>query len=115
MIPTTNKRVSGTNTVVMAKKKLQTDTATADWRERMRTARKSLPDGVGQQDVIEWVTMKYPALDRLTVASRWRNAWLARVADPEITQAVEKAAAHFIDEKEATTKRLKRQKLSTTI
>ena len=77
----------------------------------MLAARQELPDGIGQQDVINWISTENPELDRLTNATRWRNAWLGRVADPEITQLVEKAAIHFKAKDKATGDRLKRQKL----
>lgn len=99
----------------MAKKTLQTVTATQEWRQRMASTRRSLPDAIGQQDVIIWVVTEKPDLDRLTNATRWRNAWLGRVADPEITQLVEKAAVHFNAEAKDTSNRLKRQKLKKVL
>lgn len=95
----------------MVRKALQTVTAVQEWRQRMATARKNLPDAIGQQDVINWVVTENPDLDRLTNATRWRNAWLGRVADPEITQLVERAAIHFQAKAKETSDRLKRQKL----
>jgi hypothetical protein len=95
----------------MVRNKLQTVSAAQDWRDRMRAARERLPEGVGQQPVMEYVVGEAPHLDRLTLASRWRNAWLSRVADPEITQLVEKAADHFEDKEQTARKRLRRQKL----
>ena len=77
----------------------------------MMAARKNLPEAIGQQDVINWIAIENPGLDRLTNATRWRNAWLGRVADPEITQLVEKAATYFNAKAKETSDRLKRQKL----
>ena len=61
----------------MVRKALQTVTAVQEWRERMMSARKNLPEAIGQQDVINWIATENPELDRLTNATRWRNAWLA--------------------------------------
>lgn len=96
----------------MGRKTIQTVTASQEWRERMRSARKEIPEGVGQQDVLVWVATQNPELDRLTNATRWRNAWLNRVADPEFTVLVEQAATHFKEKKETSRKRLSRQKLT---
>jgi hypothetical protein len=95
----------------MVRNRLQTVSAAQDWRDRMKVARGRLPEATGQQTVIEYVVGEAPHLDRLTLASRWRNAWLGRVADPEITQLVEKAADHFEVKEQTTRQRLKRQKL----
>lgn len=75
------------------------------------TARSDLPDGIGQQDVLERVVDLNPSLDKLTNSNRWRNAWLGKVADPEITVVVERAATHFKEKATDTTKRLSRLKL----
>jgi len=96
----------------MGRKTIQTVTASQEWRERMVAARKAIPEGVGQQDVLVWVATQNPELDKLTNATRWRNAWLSRVADPEITVLVEQAAAHFNEKNQASRKRLSRQKLN---
>lgn len=78
----------------------------------MRVARESLPQSVGQQDVIVFVCETNPELNRLTYATRWRNAWVGRVADPEFTMAVEKAAEHFKAQHKQTANRLRRQGLT---
>jgi hypothetical protein len=92
-------------------KKSQKLTAVQDWKNRMSTARSDLPEGIGQQDVLNWITSENPELDRLTNATRWRNAWLKRVADPEITLLVEKASIHFKEKSRIKKERLSRQKL----
>ena len=79
----------------MAAKKQQSITATQEWRARMKAARSELPIGIGQQDVLLWITQENPGLDKLTNATRWRNAWLQRVADPEFTVLVEKSVPYF--------------------
>ncbi|MBO0953257.1 hypothetical protein [Fibrella forsythiae] len=71
-------------------------TASQNWRERMREARASLPEGVGQQDVLVFITAVNSEIDRLIYATRWRNAWSSKVSDPEFTQLVEQAAEHFV-------------------
>jgi hypothetical protein len=95
----------------MVRDKIQTVTAVQEWRERMRAARKNLPEAVGQQDVLAWLVTKNPALDRLIYATRWRNAWNCKNADPEFTILVEAAATHFVEKAKSTSNRLSRQKL----
>jgi hypothetical protein len=95
----------------MVRKKTQAVSAAQDWRDRMAAARKKIPEKIGQQDVVAWVVEQQPDLNKLTNATRWRNAWLSRVADPEITQLVELAADHFSVADSKTSKLLKRQKL----
>ncbi|WP_152126104.1 hypothetical protein [Rudanella paleaurantiibacter] len=95
----------------MAKKRVQAATASGEWRNKMKAARNALPAGIGQQDVLVYISQFFPDLDRLTYATRWRNAWLGRVADPELTTAVEKAAEHYIQLKAKASKRLSRQKM----
>lgn len=97
----------------MGRKLTQTITSSQEWRERMRTARNEIPKGVGQQDVLIWITAQKPELDRLTNATRWHNAWVCRVGDPEITTLVEQAAAHFKTTRKETRTRLSRQKLNS--
>lgn len=70
---------------------MQTVTATTQWKKRMAAARDSLPDNIGQQEVIAEVIKIMPSIDSLIYRSRWHNAWMKRAADPEITVAVEKA------------------------
>lgn len=79
----------------MVKKTLQTVSASQACRQRMVDAKNQLPATVGQQEVIEFITEQAPHLNKLSNISRWKNAWTARVADPEITELVEKAALHF--------------------
>jgi hypothetical protein len=112
MTAATTNRVTEAKIVRMAKKRVQVATAAIDWKGRMKEARKNLPDSIGQQDVIVYVTTHYPDLNKLTLASRWRNAWLGRAADPEITKAVEQAAVYFQTVHTETAERLKRQKLA---
>jgi len=95
----------------MARKALQPVSAAQEWREKMHVARRSLPDGVGQQDVIIWVVGQNPELDRLTYACRWRNAWLGRVADPEFTRLVEESVKYFNQQKANRIKRIRKQNL----
>ncbi|GAB3803338.1 hypothetical protein GCM10028819_33090 [Spirosoma humi] len=95
----------------MVRKALQPASAAQEWREKMHIARKSLPEEIGQQDVINWVVSKNPELDRLTYATRWRNAWLGRVADPEFTRLVEESVKFFKQQQAEKTNRLKRQNL----
>ncbi|GAB3767660.1 hypothetical protein GCM10028818_00870 [Spirosoma horti] len=95
----------------MVRKALQSVSAAQEWREKMLVARQSLPDGIGQQDVINWVVLQNPELDRLTYATRWKNAWLGRVADPEFTRLVEESVKFFQKQKANQTNRLKRQNL----
>ena len=111
MTSTMTNLVNDTPSGRTAKKKLQTATATGDWRERMASARKELKGKVGQQKVIERVCDQNRALDRLIFAQRWHNAWHMRCADPEITQAVEEAAQYFQQQENPKPSRLKRQKL----
>lgn len=97
--------------VQMVKRASQKVTAAQEWKERMVAARHILPDGIGQQDVLEKVVELNPSLDKLTNSTRWRNAWLVKVADPEITVAVETAAASFVEVVITKKKRLSRQKI----
>jgi hypothetical protein len=96
----------------MGRKTVQAVTAAQEWRERMRKARNEIPAGIGQQDVLIWIVAQQPELDRLTNANRWHNAWLGRVADPEITVLVEQAATHYQTKQKETRQRLSRQKLN---
>ncbi|GAB3892267.1 hypothetical protein GCM10028803_04910 [Larkinella knui] len=68
---------------------MQKVTASQDWKNRMNAAKKKLPEGIGQQDVIKELTVLAPHLDTLTNATRWRNAWFMKSADPEFTKLVE--------------------------
>ncbi len=78
----------------------------------MTEARATLKDlGVGQQDVLVWITKKKPEIDHLTLATRWRNAWGCKNADPEFTELVEQAAENFRKQKETSRKRLGQQRL----
>lgn len=112
MILSTISLANESETPQAVRNKAQAVSAAEEWRAKMSTARKALPTGIGQQDVIQYVTEKYPALDSLLFATRWRNAWLGRVADPEITGAVEAAAIHFKARQQETASRLKRQGLN---
>lgn len=81
----------------------------------MVEARAKLKDlQIGQQDVLVFVAEANPALDRLTFITRWKNAWVGKNSDPEFTELVEKAAAHFADQKEKMQKRLGQQRLRAT-
>lgn len=81
----------------MAKASFQIVTATHSWRLRMAKARAVLKElNIGQQDVLVWITDQKSTIDRLTYATRWRNAWLGKVADPEFTELVENATNHFL-------------------
>ncbi|GAB3885947.1 hypothetical protein [Spirosoma agri] len=95
----------------MVRKTVQAVSAAQACRQRMLDARKELPIAVGQQDVIEFVAKEAPHLNKLTFASRWHNAWQARVADPELTELVERAAIHFKAKHKEISTRLKRQKV----
>lgn len=95
----------------MARKALQPVSAAQEWREKMHAARQSLPDEIGQQDVLNWIATQKPELDRLTYATRWRNAWLGRVADPEFTRLVEESVKFFKQQQAEKSQRLKRQNL----
>ncbi|MCK8492930.1 hypothetical protein M0L20_13765 [Spirosoma sp. RP8] len=92
----------------MVKRRVRAVSASQACRQRMLDAKKRLPESVGQQAVMEYVAEKAPELDKLTNATRWHNAWLGRVADPEFTDLVEKAASHFSDKDVETADRLKR-------
>ena len=95
----------------MVMKVSQKVTAAQEWKQRMRTARHSLPDVVGQQMVLKRVVETNPELDTLTNMTRWKNAWGTKVADPNITKAVEAAAQHFNDLYNPVEKRLQKQGL----
>ncbi len=90
----------------------QKASAAEEWRARMRIARDKLPEGIGQQKVIEAVVVKAPHLDSLSNSTRWREAWLCRVADPEITLLVEQVVGLLKDKKKVIRKRLSRQKIT---
>jgi hypothetical protein len=75
----------------MAKHVRQAVTATQEWKNRMEAVKSKIPEEIGQQDIIERVIVLAPELDTLANATRWRNAWQMKVADPEITMAVERA------------------------
>ena len=79
----------------MAMKEARKVSPSQEWKARMRAARQSLPEGVGQQPVLEWVAKQYPELDTIAYLTRWKNAWGMHAADVEITKAVEAAAKHF--------------------
>lgn len=95
----------------MVRKASQRITVSQEWRERMKAARKSLPDAVSHQMVLDWICDTYPDLATLKYATRWRNAWNAKVADSDYTKAVEAAASHFNDEYKPAENRLRRQNL----
>ena len=99
MSPTTEKRI----------------TATQDWKDRMAKAKADRPTMIGQQKIIEKVVEFQPDLDRLTLATRWHNAWTLHTADPEITILVERAVAFYKAKAKETSNRLARQKLKKTI
>ena len=83
----------------MGRTKMQAVTGAQSWRQRMIEARKLLKElDIGQQAVLMWITQRCPAIDRLTLYTRWKNAWSAKNADPEFTDLVEKAANYFRDE-----------------
>ncbi|MGM9510154.1 hypothetical protein ACS5NO_20635 [Larkinella sp. GY13] len=90
----------------------QKATAAEEWRNRMRNARSNLPKGIGQQKVIDAVIVIAPHLDSLSNSTRWREAWLCRVADPEITLLVEEVAVSLKDKEKTMRKRLSRHKLN---
>lgn len=95
----------------MAIKTSPQQSAAQEWRERMSAARADLPEGIGQQPVLEWVVKQCPEIDTLLNISRWRNAWHSRVADPELTKLVEAAAVHFNARDKEQRNRLSRQKI----
>lgn len=88
-------------------------TAAQDWKQRMIDAKNDRPPGVGKQAIIVKVVEYNPDLDRLTLATRWHNAWNANTADPELTLLVEKAVKYFNEKHNATRNRLSRQKLKS--
>ncbi|MBD2700098.1 hypothetical protein IC229_05595 [Spirosoma sp. BT702] len=98
----------------MVRKASQSVTASQEWKNRMAIARKSLPKGIGQQKVLDWITTQNPSIDRLTFYTRWHNAWLQKAADPEFTQLVEQAVQHFKTEEVSKRNRLRGQKLATS-
>ena len=63
--------------------------AVRTYKERVLEAKSKLPDGVGQQDVILAIIRIAPELDSLAFSTRWRNAWYAKVSDPQITELLE--------------------------
>ncbi|QHV97866.1 hypothetical protein [Spirosoma endbachense] len=95
----------------MERKRRQAVSASQSWKERMQKAKDDRPAGIGQQAIIVKVVEINPSLDRLTLANRWRNAWLVKSADPEITEAVEAAVLHFKSKAQTIRQRLARQKL----
>jgi dimeric dUTPase (all-alpha-NTP-PPase superfamily) len=92
---------------------VQKVTATQEWKNRMIAAKKNIPEGIGQQRVIEAVIALSPDLDSLANSTRWRNAWFIKNSDPEITLLVEKVASSFQDKKKVIRKRLSRQKITS--
>ena len=103
------KRANGRNRV-------QTVSATQEWRSRMLAAKGSLPPKTGMKTVLIEVVKLIPTeVNTLLSITRWQNAWKGRVADPEFTQAVENAAAIIADrarqDKKDTTNALSRQRL----
>ena len=95
----------------MAMKDARKVSPSQEWKARMRAARESLPEGVGQQPVLEWVAERYSELDTIKYLTRWKNAWNMKAADVEITKAVEEAAAHFNREVSKAKPLIARQKL----
>lgn len=77
----------------------------------MKAAKVSLPDVVTHQMVVDWIADNYPDLNTLKHVTRWRNAWLCKVADSDFTRAVEAAARHFNEEYKPAESRLRRQNL----
>ena len=71
---------------------MQKVTSAQYWKNRMSVAKEKLPEKIGQQKVIEAIAKLNPALDKLTNANRWRNAWFIKAGDPEFTELVEKIA-----------------------
>ena len=95
----------------MDRKPVQAASASQEFRQRMKDARADLPESVGQSDVIKFIIDLAPHLDSLTNLPRWHNAWNKRVADPELTDLVEKAVIHFKAIKNKSANRLSGQKL----